>query len=535
MSDDENGEPLMTLMTSMTSEVPQDEFARRSCDVRVPAVGRVPAGPDLPNYTVERAQALDGSTFLLYRDPDGEAVGSRMTALARSGQLELPRTEYERMSAALFEREEHETGLDTTFVIGAHLAAHRWASRRPKQYPALLRRVLCIKEPEDNFSVMLNDPLGVGKRLLVLDLYCGIGGLSLGLQAGGFRHCAGVDCWKTAVGSYIHNRCGAWGLLRKLRVESLNDWIAAIQSAFAPFAPSGSCLPLVLVGGPPCQPFSKRGIRMGCADEREGLTNFLYLVVNVKPIAFLVENVPEMVENDLFRQWLDEKLTTVRDEYEVRIALHQCEDHRVPQQRKRVSITGYFRAAWPGGVPDEAHPTHAHDRYTPWDAWCEEPESFWNGPTPNALRLEPISLRSRQRIATRTQTSGLVVANRTAGTVVTTCTSGNSWHRMALVPCSEAPLDEFDDMERDHVTYGGLRALQPRHIQLLQGFPSEFVLYGSYRAQGHMLGNAVPPMLAYDLACSLLHVLQSAILPDEAFDVGSASERLRHELQTRTR
>jgi len=514
----------------LSDSLPESEFARRSCDVRVPAIGRVPAGADLPNFTVERAQSLDGTVFLLYRDAYGQAVGSRMTALAQSGQLELPRLEYERMSAALAEREEHETALQSTFVLGAQLAECRCASRRPKTYPSLLRSALSIRDPEDNFAVLLNDPIGVGRRVLVLDLYCGIGGLSLGLRASGFRHCAGVDCWKTAVGSYIHNECGSWGLLRKLRADNVQDWIDAIRLAFGD---GTSYLPLVLVGGPPCQPFSKRGIRMGCADEREGLSNFLSIVQAVRPVAFMVENVPEMVENGMFATWLDETVSPVRDAYEVRVALHRCEEHRVPQQRKRVSIVGYYRDAW-DEVPSYAVQTHAQNKYVPWDAWCEEAASFWYGPVPDSLQMEPISLRSRQRILTRTQTSGLVVADRVANTVVTTCTSGNSWHRMALVPCSEAALDEFDDLESNCVSYGALRALQPRHLQLLQSFPPEFVLYGSYRAQGQMLGNAVPPMLAYDLGCSLLQSLQTARLPPD-LDIDAISTFLYHDLETRTR
>jgi len=516
-------------------DVPEAEFARRSCDVRVPAIGRVPAGADLPNFTVERAQALDGTGFLLYRDAYGQAIGSRMTALAHAGQLELPRSEYDRMSAALFEREEHETALESTFVLGAQLCEARSAPRPPKPYPSLLRRVLSVHDSEDSFDVLDNDPLGVGKRVMVLDLYCGIGGLSLGLRASGFHHCAGVDCWKTAVGSYIHNECGSWGLLRKLRPDNVNAWIDGIRAAFddADDAtnPSLPYLPLVLVGGPPCQPFSKRGIRMGCADEREGFTNFLKVVNGARPVVFLVENVPEMMENEAFFNWSDQALETVREFYDVRIASHQCENHRVPQQRKRVSIIGYHRAAqldkW------ATTPTHPHGMYTPWDAWCEEDTSFWYGPTPPSLQMEPISLRSRQRISTRTQTSGLVVANRVCNTVVTTCTSGNSWHRMALVPCSESAWDEFDDLDANCVSYGALRALQPRHLQLLQSFPPEFVLYGSYRAQGHMLGNAVPPMLAYDLGRVLLQALQTARLSPNT-NIPAISARMHAELEART-
>jgi len=562
--------------SQQTTSLLQNEFARRSCDVRVPAIGRVPAGADLPNYTVERAQCVDGSTFLLYRDAHGTPIGSRMTALAATGQLELPKSEYERMSAALFERQEHEEDLLRTFVLGSQLAANRVCPRKAKPYPSFLSKTLYTNRLSTQSAASLEHLAfveEVGHRLIVLDLYCGLGGLSLGLQASGFHHCAGVDCWKTAVGAYIHNGCGAWGLLRKIRSDSLDAWAEAIEAAF-PTLPTHPTLPtpaspllctdpgcrsLMLVGGPPCQPFSKRGIRMGCADEREGLSNFLTLVCRVKPIAFLVENVPEMVENRLFSEWLDAQLRRVRDEYKTHIELHLCEQHRVPQHRKRVSISGYYRRAWANGVPPVQIPTHEDDVYLPWDAWSQESEAFWSGPTPVDLCMEPISLRSRQRITTAKQSAGLVVANRPAGTVVTTCMSGNSWHRMALVPCPVTSSEGLDDLCSDddfwpqspdakavdltdsinstdstapQIAYNSLRALQPRHIQLLQSFPPEFVLYGSLRAQGQLLGNAVPPMLAYDLGCAMIRSLQSATLPP--FDAAATLARLRIELERRT-
>lgn len=557
----------MDLDETQTTSLLQNEFARRSCDVRVPAIGRVPAGADLPNYTVERAKCVDGSTFLLYRDAHGTPIGSRMTALAATGQLELPKTEYERMSAAIFERQEHEADLLRTFTLGSQLATNRVCPRKAKPYPSLLSKTLCANRLNTRPSASLENSLDVnevGNRLVVLDLYCGLGGLSLGLQASGFHHCAGVDCWKTAVGAYIHNGCGAWGLLRKIRSDTLDVWAEAIRAAFSTLASSSSCTDsgcrsLLMVGGPPCQPFSKRGMRMGCADEREGLSNFLALVRRVKPIAFLIENVPEMVENRLFAEWLDVQLRRVRDEYKTHIELHLCERHRVPQIRKRVSISGYYRTAWANGGPSVQTPTHEDDLYLPWDAWSQEPETFWSGSTPADLCIEPISLRSRQRITSARQSAGLVVANRPAGTVVTTCMSGNSWHRMALVPCSVTSSEGLDDLCSDDdfcngcsdddfcpqtldsndlgsaaslVAYNSLRALQPRHIQLLQSFPPEFVMYGSLRAQGQLLGNAVPPMLAYDLGCAMIQSLQSATLPP--FDAAATLARLRIELERRT-
>lgn len=529
--------------------IPQDEFPRRSCEVQVPAIGRVPAGTDLPNYTVERAQAMDGTLFLLYRDPYGNPLGSRMTALAVSGQLDLPKAQYEQMSARIFERMQHDKYLNESFRLGSKLAAARTPTRNPKPYTKLLADLfkVCSNDcsismqddmddmdnMDDDFDIYTEDPNCVGERLIVLDLFCGLGGLSLGLKSSGFHHCAGVDCWKTAVSAYISNKCGSWGLLRKIRAQHVHQWVGAIRRAFDTKEhgrehTGDSFLPLVLVGGPPCQPFSKRGIRMGCADEREGLSTFLTLVAQVKPVAFVIENVPELVQNKTFNEWLQSQLHIVDDQYRIKISMHDCTQHRIPQQRKRVSILGFCIAAQGDQTFDHEVPTHS-TTYVPWDAWCDESTSFWQGPTPSELRLETITLRSRQRIQTPTQTSGLVVANQPANTILTSCMSGNSWHRLVCVPL----IDE-DDFEADenHVEYGSLRALLPRHIKLLQSFPPDFVLYGSYRAQGHMLGNAVPPMLAYDIGCYLISCLQAVQFA--RIDIQQVMSRLYTEIETCT-
>lgn len=112
----------------------------------------------------------------------------------------------------------------------------------------------------------------------VVDLFCGAGGLSLGLEKAGFEMAAGFDCWRPALDAYGAN-------LGHPAIEAdLSDIVAAIR-AVLPLAPS------VVAGGPPCQDFSAAGSRTEGA--RADLTvAFATIAVAVRPTWILLENVP---------------------------------------------------------------------------------------------------------------------------------------------------------------------------------------------------------------------------------------------------
>ena len=88
---------------TLTERQAPDDSGPSKCYVgpRIPMICRVPAGDYLPNWTVEIAQALDGTWFVLYRDPSGRAIGSRQSALVFSGQLEIPASMHSEMEERL--------------------------------------------------------------------------------------------------------------------------------------------------------------------------------------------------------------------------------------------------------------------------------------------------------------------------------------------------------------------------------------------------------------------------------------------------
>jgi hypothetical protein len=113
-----------------------------------------------------------------------------------------------------------------------------------------------------------------------LDLFCGAGGLSIGLAAAGASVVAGVEWDDDAVSTWANAHPGA--LAVRGNVNEL-DWRR--------FDGVG-----LVVGGPPCQPWSIGGLRRGEDDERDGWPGFIGALKALRPRAFLAENVAGLTE-----------------------------------------------------------------------------------------------------------------------------------------------------------------------------------------------------------------------------------------------
>lgn len=107
----------------------------------------------------------------------------------------------------------------------------------------------------------------------------------------------------------------------------------------------------LVVGGPPCQPYSVGGLGRGAADPRDGLPLFVDAVKQVQPRVFVLENVPGLgfAKHTPYLQQLLEELTG----YRIDQRMLNAADFGVPQARKRLFIVGRRDGAvrWP-------HPSH---------------------------------------------------------------------------------------------------------------------------------------------------------------------------------
>jgi DNA (cytosine-5)-methyltransferase 1 len=207
-----------------------------------------------------------------------------------------------------------------------------------------------------------------GQRLAA-DLFCGAGGLSLGLQEAGWRVVLGADHDAEALETHRHHFGGFsadWDLADTDRVEKLAELIAAAGVE-------------LLAGGPPCQPFSKAGrymirdrVRRGLRDphdERRDLwRSFLEVVRLARPRAVVMENVPDMA--------LDKEMFILRAMvhdleglgYAVEERVLETRRYGVPQFRQRLILVALANGVdfeWPEEEPDQV---------TLWNAIGDLPE-----------------------------------------------------------------------------------------------------------------------------------------------------------------
>jgi DNA (cytosine-5)-methyltransferase 1 len=177
----------------------------------------------------------------------------------------------------------------------------------------------------------------------VISLYTGAGGLDLGLEAAGFEVAVAVEQDHKACETLRANR--RWPLYEG-DIHDLTSDRMCEMSGLAPGEPD------LLIGGPPCQPFSKAaywrsGDTKRLDDPRaDTLTAYLRVLRDLRPKAFLLENVQGLAFSGK-----DEGLRLLRDtiravnrrigtDYSFTVAKLNAADFGVPQKRERVLIIG---------------------------------------------------------------------------------------------------------------------------------------------------------------------------------------------------
>lgn len=167
----------------------------------------------------------------------------------------------------------------------------------------------------------------------VIDLFSGVGGLSLGAARAGFRVALAVELDDHAYGAHTLNFPGSkhW----KADISELDGAQLLRYSELASGNLDG------LVGGPPCQGFSTIGKR-NVLDPRNNLfVKFLELAGQCHPKFFLVENVPGILDKK-YDDIRKKAFEFVENEYEILGPLRlKASDYGAPTSRERVFFIGY--------------------------------------------------------------------------------------------------------------------------------------------------------------------------------------------------
>jgi len=380
-----------------------------------------------------------------------------------------------------------------------------------------------------------------------LELFCGAGGLALGLHQAGFEPAALLERDKNSCDSIKANIANGFAGIAKWNVVR-----ADVRNVH--YTDFGHDIQFV-TGGPPCQPFSLGGKHNANSDSRDMFPEAVRAVREIRPLGFIFENVKGLLRQSFssyfnyillqlshpeiaLRNGQDWKEHLVRLEkhhtsgshsalsYNVIFRLVNAADYGVPQVRHRVIIVGFrqdLNANW--SFPEPTHSTEAlnYAKYGDGSYWDEHGVAKKNrtGDTFRPQAMKPLTsefLHGMRWQTVRDAIKGLPdpktkrrdnFANHDfrGGARSYTGHSGSALDEPSKaikagahgVPGGENTLVLDDD---------SLRYYTIRESARIQTFPDEYLFNGSWTESMRQIGNAVPVKLANIIGCSVMEQLK---------------------------
>lgn len=339
----------------------------------------------------------------------------------------------------------------------------------------------------------------------MIDLFSGVGGLSLGFEMAGFKAVIANEYDASIAESYVKNRPHV-----KMIVNDITQ--LPIQETFSEYRGKID----LIVGGPPCQGFSQKGQRKSINDERNFLFRYYYEVVAlVKPKYFVMENVPNLLttEDGYFKKEIESLFGSIG--YKIVADVLNASDFGVPQNRKRAVIIGRL-----GDYP-LSMPKPQTRKVTIWDAISDlaylesgegaEVQEYRYAPQSEYQRvLRDGSILLHNHVATKhselaLERLRLIPPNKGREVLppehLTKSIYSGTWSRMLKDDISVTITTRFDTPSSGRFTHPFLnRAITVREAARIQSFPDTFVFHGNKTSQMKQVGNAVPPLLAKAIA-----------------------------------
>jgi DNA (cytosine-5)-methyltransferase 1 len=341
--------------------------------------------------------------------------------------------------------------------------------------------------------------------LKAVSLYSGAGGLDLGLEAAGFKVGVALELDRDSCATLRANR--DWPVInRDVHQTSGSDLLSA--------ADMGAGEVDLLVGGPPCQPFSKaaywtNGDTKRLDDPRAAtLPAFMRMVDALQPAVFLLENVHGIAYSGkeegftLIRRMTESINRTQRSHYALSWAILNAADYGVPQLRKRFFLVGHRD----GVAFTFPHPTHGDPTSVPTrqktltDSGLQPFSRAWDvigglGPEPNEdLSLKGAwadllpSIPEGHNYLWHTDRGGGIPLfgwrTRYWSFLLKLAKDRPAW----TIPAQPGPA--IGPFHWDN------RRLSVKELAALQTFPSNYRFVGSRISVQRQIGNAVPSLLS---------------------------------------
>lgn len=349
----------------------------------------------------------------------------------------------------------------------------------------------------------------------ILDLFCGAGGFSYGMEKNPqFKTFLSLDNDEYVGETFKRNFPNCTVVVGDITSTEIKDHIISKSKELGIN---------MIIGGPPCQGFSNKGKKLGLKDPRNFLfREFLYLVEEIKPEVFVIENVKALLSTS--NGWFKNEIVKVIKEmgYFVEYGVLNASHFGVPQARERAificskrksvslpsqtseSITTVRDAISDLAYHESGEGNFEEDYITPATSSYQElmradSKKLYNHlaskhkqiaidklkmiPPEKGKEFLPTELHGKQQFRT-------------------------TWGRLKwdeVSPTIDTRFDAASNGTNNHPFLN--RAITPREAARIQSFDDNFVFVGSKVRIRKQIGNAVPPLMAKAIADKILETL----------------------------
>ena len=393
-------------------------------------------------------------------------------------------------------------------------------------------------------------------RPIAVDLFAGVGGMSLGFEQAGFDVVAAIEIDPVHCAAHKFNFPNTHVIARTVNGLKASDIRVASGIGSRPI----DCV----FGGPPCQGFSLIGQRI-LDDPRNSLVlEFVRLVADLNAKTFVFENVKGLTVGK-HKNFLNELIAAFdKAGYEVRLPwrVFDAAQFGVPQHRHRLILMGAKKGCAlpiypePGFIPAD---TKIIDSANPIGPTCKDAL----GDLPNSDRFEVLIVNDSHWTSTSSKCSGYAAELR--------CLTESAWHfgykrkwnnailtssartthseisrkRFAETKTGDVePISRFFKLPPDGLSntlragtdsargaftsprpihYKYPRCITVREMARLHGFPDWFRFNATKWHGARQVGNAVPPALARAIASKIMTGIGvTPIRPSELVELGDS-------------
>lgn len=347
-------------------------------------------------------------------------------------------------------------------------------------------------------------------KFKVLDLFCGAGGLSAGLDSNkDIKTVIGTDFNKYAIETFEKNFPNAIGICGDITEKETKDNIVRLSIE------NGVNM---IVGGPPCQGFSLKGKNLGMEDPR----NFLFLeyydmVKRIKPEVFIIENVKNLLnsEDGYFKNQIIEKFSSLG--YIINYGVLNAMDFGVPEHRERAIIIGSLSHGIYLPKATVSKFTTVRDAISDL-AYLESGEGEFEANYISEAKSKYQQLLRGKKLYNHQATKHSKVALEKLAMIPPEGDKkslpkelhgkqkfATTWSRLKWDDVSPTIDTRFDTPSNGKNSHPYLnRAITPREAARIQSFNDDFIFYGPKTAICKQIGNAVPPLLGKALGKAVI-------------------------------